>query len=178
MGIWAWSTSGRPIPRQGESGEQGKQGEKGEAGAKGETGSAGTPGTHGEPGPPGEKGETGSPWLAGGKLPSGQTETGTWTLGVVNETSGQLVSLSFPLPLTTPIEYPNIHFLAAGEGETTECPGTVEDPEAISGDLCIYTGLSEGITLAGAFNYTSGTALSFDAQAGAYGIGSWAVTAE
>jgi hypothetical protein len=49
----------------------------------------------------------GEPWTAGGTLPSGQTETGAWSLGVIQSSGyppltgieGILVPVSFPIPL-------------------------------------------------------------------------------
>jgi hypothetical protein len=65
----------------GAAGPAGPQGPAGTAGAKGEDGTNGTnskEGPKGEKGEEGKQGKEGEPWTAGGTLPSGKTETGTW----------------------------------------------------------------------------------------------------
>lgn len=160
------------------AGPQGVKGETGKEGKEGSPGERGLEGKQGKEGNEGPEGKEGSPWTAGGKLPSGKTETGAWSLGLTGEGPGQLVSLSFPLPLTTPIEKANVHFLAAGEGGTTECPGTAENPEALSRNLCIYTVFSEKVTFEESFDFISGATLILGTEAGGFGFGAWAVTAE
>ena len=76
---------------------------------KGRTGAAGRAGPQGEAGEAGPAGETGpaskedSPWTAGGTLPSGKTETGTWAF--TKNAEGQIrVPISFPIPTNQPLK--------------------------------------------------------------------------
>jgi hypothetical protein len=93
----------------------------------------------------GAKGAEGSPWTAGGVLPSGKTETGTWAstlYGLANETPSALeIPISFPIPMPAPSE--EGFFLNAEETEseagTGGCTGTVVNPTAPPGVLCVYT---------------------------------------
>ena len=67
--------------RSGRAAARGPQGPAGPAGANGKDGAQGPEGPQGEEGEkgePGEEGPEGSPWTAGGVLPSGETETGSW----------------------------------------------------------------------------------------------------
>jgi collagen triple helix repeat protein len=109
----------------------------------------------------GEKGAEGSPWTAGGTLPSGATETGSWSAGGIEQAAhGETLAFGWSIPLTAA---PTVHFLKEGEQETTECPGTAANPLATSGSLCIYTVLEMNV---GEFN-TSGLPAT---KAGAFGI--------
>lgn len=165
----------------GAKGAQGAQGEKGATGAEGPQGAMGPAGAAGAAGATGPIGPEGSPWTAGGTLPSGETLTGVWGVGPVGALTFQQVPLSFPLPLTAALPAANVHYLEAGEGETTDCPGTVADPEAAAGHLCIYTQNAESLTFlaAGGFPrlFVSGTVIFFMIEENGVGFGSWAVTA-
>jgi len=139
-------------------------------------------------------GEEGSPWTAGGVLPSGKTETGTWN---VNESVGEATqqAISFTLPVE-PAPEP----VFVGEaGSATGCPGVSGGkPTAEPGYLCLYgftftTGVpgaetgflkpsTEGVyPEAGAD--PSGAIFAFECEEGAspgpcIWLGTWAVTAE
>jgi hypothetical protein len=67
------------------------------------------------------------------------------------------------------------------EEETTQCPGTVDKPEAAPGNVCLYAFNAEQITfkeLSGyPYKWTSGVNLLFEENAGAFAWGTWAVTA-
>jgi hypothetical protein len=70
-----------PVGTAGVAGVGGVQGPAGVAGAPGEKGKDGEKGEKGEAGKDGKvgrEGKEGSPWTAGGTLPVGATETGTW----------------------------------------------------------------------------------------------------
>jgi len=133
-----------PAGPQGPKGDNGSNGAVGAQGPKGDTGATGPQGPQGEQGP---EGAEGSPWTMGGTLPSGSTETGAWLL----DEEG-LAAVSFAIPLSdATVAYldegsgffsngPHVHILEEGEGETTECPGTVSEPAAASGELCVYIG--------------------------------------
>ncbi len=176
----AKAKKGKPGPRgpkgpKGDTGPQGPQGPAGPAGAKGDTGAAGSNGTNGSNGAAGATGPTGvtgkdgkqgEPWTAGGTLPPGETETGTWAFGSITASAapepgffepGVIVPITFPIPLETGIEEGHAHFInLAGEeveifeegldykvvkapqAEPKPCPGTALAPEAAAGELCVY----------------------------------------
>jgi len=153
---------------KGEPGEKGKPGENGKPGEKGDEGSPGESpigtsftgektvgsvtckegGVEYESG--GESslvcnGKEGSPWTAGGTLPTGKNEKGTWYAegrgGVDVRTA-----ISFPIPLSEPIESSHIHIFGQDEGPVflQFCGGNFENPIAKQpGVLCIFTGLTE-----------------------------------
>lgn len=126
--------------QNGANGATGNTGPTGPAGPAGATGPTGT-GTTGATGAPGPTGPTGSPWVAGGTLPPGATETGA-LLGRVS--SGQLDTvLSFSIPLPNPLAATKVHVIPATEepptpGDTTNCPGSVANPTAVAGHMCVY----------------------------------------
>ncbi len=111
-------------------------------------------GVEGPPGPRGEAGEDGEPGEPGQTgftetLPSGETETGTWlTPRIVNvEELYSQTTISFSIPLASPIS--NAAWVTTEEQENhsnPECPGTVEDPRAAKGALCLYQGATENPT--------------------------------
>jgi hypothetical protein len=132
----------------GAPGATGAPGSVGAAGGKGEKGDAGTNGTNGSAGSPGTPGKEGSPWPAGGTLPSGKTETGTWAISATDPAQASTVSpyasISFPIPLPQAGE-PESAFAfnqektEAEDFGTSGCSGTVEEPTAPPGKLCVYT---------------------------------------
>ncbi len=128
-------------------------------------------------------------------LPSKATETGAWSIQVPAEffeESFAFTSLSFPIPLEGPLNGPHVFFIAMGEAgkqDAAECPGTLLEPTAAPGDLCIYTAFDNKLKLfrivqpgtaeeAGAG--TSGARLELELEAAKLGsaYGTWAVTAE
>ena len=143
---------------------------------KGETGPQGEKGEKGETGEAGPKGNEGSPWTVSGRLPSGKTETGTWAAGPFGAGAVQTFPISFPIPLTFALT--EVHFLKVGEGETLECPGTVKEPKAAPGDLCVYAEKLTGLSLTTVHSYTSGVVVEADYNAEGLGFGTWAVTEE
>jgi Collagen triple helix repeat (20 copies) len=200
----------------GAQGPAGPAGPQGPVGAKGENGVAGSNGTNGTSvtsaeskakiGPckeggsefkagstttyacNGEKGQSG----AGGNLPSGKTEIGAWAASPA-ENQAQFVSLTFASPLES--ELNTGHAIVVTQEEVTnktapaQCPGTVEEPKATAGNLCVYVGVDvvehvkveavekdtafeNGAGKNGAVLYTVGTGN----PSGAWGT--WAVTAE
>jgi hypothetical protein len=105
----------------------------------------------------GAQGTPGSPWTAGGTLPVGSTETGTWMLAK----SGQMrAPISFTIPLAAPLGGAKVHYinpagqeLRINEEETelleftsTACLGTVAAPSATPGNLCVYAKENTGLT--------------------------------
>lgn len=84
-------------------------------------------------------GKEGSPWALGG-LPKGATETGVWTFNA-SEASANGGRVFAPISLSVPLSQQitgaaNIHFVETTPDAT--CPGTVTEPKAPEGMLCIY----------------------------------------
>lgn len=166
-GAWAMSRAGKESPRL----EKAIQGPRGPTGPRGK---------RGKPGPPGPKGETGatgpagSPWAAGGTLPSGATETGTWIATPPKEYD-TFLPISFGLPLAGS-SY-NTHYIPPG-GSNPACPGTFVNPKADPQTLCIYAENAESLELQVHRTYRSGVVLVFGSEnaGGGFGEGSWAVT--
>jgi Collagen triple helix repeat (20 copies) len=147
-------TSG-PAGSAGPAGATGPIGPAGPAGATGAVGATGTTGAKGETGAPGKEG---SPWTVGGTLPAGKSETGQWGVSQYmpkTETYEFMdVGLSFPIPLAAGLGAEQVHFIALGEGENEEeskwapaikehkCKGSVAKPEAMTGNLCVFTATS------------------------------------
>jgi hypothetical protein len=189
------------------AGKPGAPGATGPAGPTGPVGPAGTPGGKGAAGEPGPRGPEGSPWTAGGTLPSGATETGSYFAGEENNaiSSGNVTAVvSFSIPLATGTEeaffVPTCNGLSGGELTACEqqreeaeehCPGTPKEPSAEPGAFCMYEGpftigtLKPGstfITEPGNFALGAGTAGAFfnaayESGANARSVGTWAVTA-
>jgi len=96
----------------------------------------------------GTNGTNGSPWTAGGTLPSGATETGTWMFGDESPVivGFNVVPLSYPIPLQNPLGEADVFFMNEAEVVPPECdnpthPGapSAANPEADSGKLCVFT---------------------------------------
>jgi Collagen triple helix repeat (20 copies) len=190
---------------QGKAGAKGATGATGATGASGPVGAAGA-GTAGVPGAPGAVGKEG---LAGkeGKegpagmtgftktLPSKETETGSWTAQIPAKaapgTSTAFGAISFSIPLGSALDEGHV-FLVEPEASVSQCPGTVSNPKAAAGDLCVYEAApkrvepafgaihdpsSENLPEVGAGR--SGAILTFstEEEGGAFGFGTWAVTA-
>jgi Collagen triple helix repeat (20 copies) len=197
------SAKGKPGPRgprgktgpAGPVGPAGPQGPKGEQGAKGDTGPIGPVGPQGErgkagkAGEEGEAGEPGEPWTAGGTLPPGETETGTFSYTQSGgEIAGEplpgletLLPASFPIPLSDALPASSVHI-----APNPDCPGSAADPQAAVGHFCVYVAASEGGTAAfgvyspaeAGFVEGAATAGAKIYVAGGSGIsGTWAVTA-
>lgn len=172
----------------GAAGAQGPTGPAGPAGSAGPTGPEGPQGPAGPTGPTGKTGATGvtgptgpegSPWTAGGTLPSAKTETGIWSFGPTAGVQFSTVTGSFNIPLAK--ESKKLIFLKAGKGETTECPGTAENPKAAAGFTCVYTLVEENkfAFFGEGFKFKSGWGAIVGAEAAeGFGLGTWAVTAE
>ena len=107
-----------------------------QAGPVGPTGPTGPAGTAGERGATGPAGATGATGPASTTLPEGLTETGTWSVGSVKNVFGVYVSDTFPLRLSF---NPDFNFRNVGDPADATCPGTVFDPKAAAGELCMYS---------------------------------------
>jgi hypothetical protein len=203
----------------GAKGDAGPKGEAGTAGTAGGSGAAGTsvtstessapfPGNHcnGVNGGKGgskfvsASGETyacngkeGEPWTAGGTLPEGSTETGVYAAGIgqtfLGFGFGLVAPISFTIPLEEPLAADHTEIVAEGGSSTANCPGSVTDPVAEPGFLCVYEGEFKGKGLGGftsiskgskeeAGTDTSGAVLLAIGEEESVAIrGTWAVTA-
>jgi hypothetical protein len=77
-------------------------------------------------------------------LPSEKTEMGTWG-GVTLGSSGYLVTtISFPIPLKEALSSTRVHFVTVEDVKTskipTGCGGSLEEPKAEPGNLCVFEG--------------------------------------
>jgi hypothetical protein len=152
----------------------GPAGKNGLNGANGANGKEGTAGKEGQPGPFGEV------------LPSGKTETGAYAL----EGDGSVVQSGWGFPFAL-ASAPTPHFVADKSVPPAQCPGSVSDPKATAGQLCVYEGSSHGgnVTGSGLFNpenekfgAVSRFGFAYDLNNGTVGSnvwsqGTWAVTA-
>jgi hypothetical protein len=199
-----------PAGEKGAAGTNGTNGKEGAQGPAGPTGPKGTNGTNGKEGAQGPAGPTGSPWPAGGTLPSGSTETGAWAIEALGrENFGFAVvstSVSFTIPLVAAAE---AHIIGVHEGEgesgfnaatfpagckgTGANPSNVTKPQAMSGNLCVYTLEVSNVTVSqvqaadttetghtgktGAVIVLAGSKSLGAGTEGVAGRGTWAVTA-
>jgi hypothetical protein len=126
----------------GPAGPTGPGGPQGAAGTNG-TGTNGTDGTNGKEGKEGKEGPPGPTEFK--VLPSGQSEHGVLGFtGEEGEVEGyKTLPLSFSIPLPAAIEEAqeatNVHVVEYGETAPEECEeGTLAEPKAAPGNLCIY----------------------------------------
>lgn len=207
-----------PAGAKGDTGAQGATGPQGPAGPQGPGGAPGAPGAAGANGESVEIVEAnptacdgtggvlyeveatatpicnGSPWTAGGTLPAGATETGTWSAGTSTvENLALFSSISFNVPLAQGATY-TTHFVNVANkeeheslegGTSTACTGTADDPTAPPGTLCIYEKARSGAyqsTHGLGFEFTrltnvAGAVLNFYSEPNGWAFGSWAITA-
>jgi collagen triple helix repeat protein len=180
----------KSVAKVGPTGPAGPPGAKGDTGA---AGPAGKDGATGPEGPQGPQGIQGPPGPTETKLPSGETLTGVWGFKVTEESGNYPVPISFPLrvePAPAEFEAPT-NYIPAGSPSTTECPGSVSDPEAAPGEFCLYGGEESAALIGATINagLTQGQFWSPDPTSGfvvamsieeseARGRGTWAVTAK
>lgn len=78
-------------------------------------------------------------------LPVGATITGTFAVAGGNAggtgSDWGYATISFPYPLAVP---PTPHYLPFASPPTAACPGSVANPTATSGNLCVYEGVAQG----------------------------------
>jgi hypothetical protein len=190
---------------RGAAGAAGAQGATGAQGPQGPQGSQGPQGANGEKGEKGEKGDVGpqgEPWTAGGVLPKGKTEEGAWSVTPLSVTPAVAVGegpISFGIPLKAAplvgfVNEKGEESLAVQENVPGEfefgsfepaknCLGTVEEPKAHEGYLCVYVVKMPARSLPASVRpYASGAILALLQQGeGSGGIpiaGTWAVTAK
>jgi hypothetical protein len=99
-------------------------------------------------------GEAGSPWTAGGTLPEGATETGSWSMVGSATEEKAIAPISFAVPLAAAIPAGPSHVSVVGPGEAAPAAcevggvkGTPANPLATSGHLCIYVTATEGSSI-------------------------------
>jgi len=162
-----------PTGPAGAAGAKGENGANGSSGNNGEPGTPGTPGASGksvsvtaiakgkhECAEQGgalvkQEGASSGTEVCNGQtgftetLPEGKTETGTWTSGSTEGERSEPVSISFPIPLEAGLPPGHGLFVTTEEqtnqsGESYEhCEGSVAEPKANEGYLCIYQGHTE-----------------------------------
>ena len=112
----------------GKNGKNGTNGTNGTNGAAGATGPAGAAGAQGTQGPAGPLTTT---------LPNGQTLRGWFNFDTVAASAGQINggSITFGFSLATA---PAVRIIPVGGATTAQCAGSVAEPSAAAGYLCIY----------------------------------------
>jgi hypothetical protein len=197
-----------PKGAMGPVGPAGSQGPVGPAGSQGPVGANGKDGGAGPIGPTGPIGATGPTGPAGPEgtfgsqpLPKGQTLTGVWSASGAQGTTS-LAGISLPLRVSpAPIASlqlepgSSVFGLVLGsetvvpdEEFETHCPGTVANPEALEGYLCIYkseqTGSSGSPFEGSSYEAPREVGVTFPlnlvgpAGTSQYVRGTWAVTAK
>jgi hypothetical protein len=120
-----------PKVRKALKGKKGKRGPIGKTGPIGPAGPAGTAGAKGDTGATGPAGPTTT------TLPSGQTARGWINIDTVTSGGSEVlpgaISFGWNLPSA-----PAVTVIDAGAPATADCPGTVANPKATAGRLCIY----------------------------------------
>ena len=152
-------------------------------------GPKGDPGAPGTPGAPGAPGQQGAPGPFTDPLTAGKTIRGNWSVWEHGVSAGlyTVAGIDFAFRLPTP---PVPHYLNAGAPATAECPGSVTNPQAAPGHLCVYESGQANATqrrtcdpeLSGCVFASSnregiGVAISATAAGTVWAIGSWAATA-
>ncbi len=158
-GAYGASNSGQATASKAKQGPRGPKGPRGPAGSEGPAGPAGSQGPAGPAGPAGPQGAAGSPgpegspWTVGGKLPSGATETGSFSAsgefrsdpevpgnpGFLAENSAEATAVSFPIPLASAPVPVVVPVSEGGFGSASGCAGVVGGvPKAASGKFCVY----------------------------------------
>jgi Collagen triple helix repeat (20 copies) len=97
----------------------------------------------------------GSSPTGGGTLPKGSSEKGRWA--AVSTTGLATEGVSFDIPLASA---PAVHYInasqkeltATGEQTSTVCTGSVVNPTAPEGTLCVYANLEKSVSTSAATN--------------------------
>jgi hypothetical protein len=177
--------------KAGPAGPAGAQGLAGPAGVKGDKGDAGATGATGAQGPAGPAGAAGKNGTTGFTvtLPGGETETGSWAMGMVPSGNNfpQRMGISFPIPLGSGLPGSNVHYVKVGETAPAGCTGgTPATPIAEPGHFCVYETFNSFLTFGLIYDPSTGeipgtgatgAILRFSGEEG-QAFGTWAVTAE
>ena len=115
----------------------GPQGLRGPAGATGATGASGAQGT---------------PGTVTDVLPSGRTERGWFLADIPSAEKGQVlgtsITFNFQLPSAPAVSYVDIK-----GAPTADCPGSLSNPQAAPGRLCLYVGLRLNVETTGFYTF-------------------------
>jgi hypothetical protein len=105
----------------------------------------------------GEKGKEGSPWTAGGVLPPGATETGSWAFDQPVGVGSIHVPMSFPIPLAGVFGEGQVHWVETAT-LPAGCSGPAAAPKASPGELCVRNSTNGlvGTTFIGVMKTTGG----------------------
>jgi hypothetical protein len=145
-------------------------------GPQGPQGAQGTPGAQGPEGP-----------FPGGDMPVGKTIRGNWAISGYTTAGNYMIdeiSFGFRMPSGLTARYIN-----AGAPAPAQCPGTLANPQAVAGNLCVWEAFATNATTRGVFGPHTSSGL-FNAVAphgaGVYALatatahvqahGSWAAT--
>jgi hypothetical protein len=161
---------------------------KAKRGPRGPRGKPGSEGPQGPVGPKGEKGDRGEPGPLLEVLPDGKSERGAFAVGGEAVAAGALAvsPISFAVPLASKVP---ASVVKPGAAPTAKCPGTLGDPQAASGNFCLYvqkemnvittSNLACDTVLDACFQVSrfGGDVQTFAAAAGSFLLqGTWAVT--
>jgi len=143
-------TPEKPAP--GEKGATGPTGPTGATGATGPSGSRGEKGESGATGPTGQRGENAQGIGSFGHLSPKAQEEGGWSVSI-SAAAGQpqveeQAAISFPIPLKVNAKYKVTY--RNGEqalSPTAPCLGSVNEPNAVEGNLCVYRGIESAGSL-------------------------------
>ena len=116
-----------------------KEGLQGSRGLTGATGLAGSTGPQGNPGPTSDV------------LPSGKTERG-WFLADTNAAVGEFLGTSITFNIELP-SAPAVSYVDIKGAPTADCPGSVSNPQAAPGKLCLYVGFRSNVESGGPYTF-------------------------
>ena len=120
-----------PAGARGAEGPRGAQGPQGPQGPKGDNGTPGAPGQTGAPGPFADT------------LPQGKTLTGVWGTGDVATATGQAFYDDISFGFRT-ADFYDVSVVTSYPSTVPGCSGTVAEPTAAAGKLCIYQRFTQG----------------------------------
>jgi hypothetical protein len=158
-------------------GNRGPRGLHGPQGAQGAQGAQGIQGIQGPPGPFPDP------------LTPGQTLRGSFVVTEAGAVAGDFMidGISFGFRMSAA---PTARFIPVGTPPPAQCPGTITNPQAAAGNLCVYEAGRGNLSGAGICNTESGgcaigfanregaAVFAFAAAGGqAYTMGTWAATA-
>ena len=161
-------------------GKRGPQGPRGPRGPIGPTGATGATGPQGVVGATGARGPAGTTPAA---LPSGETLRGGFGGSVENSFGAGLVSadVTYSVPLSF---NPTLRIVQRNDSPPSQCPGTVSNPQAAGGNLCVFVGVANNVgavqgyaMVDGGTNFQFGAVLHASGSGGVDISGTWAVTA-
>ena len=143
---------------------------------------AGPRGPQGERGVQGVQGPQGPAGPITGVLPSGVTLRGTYGIAARSTANSVQAPISYGLALPSD---PAIHYVPSAGPAPVQCPGNVDNPQALAGNLCVYAYVASGTTSvlvdfpAGTGSARFGAIVQGNTAASVDAIvkGTWAVTA-